>query len=120
MTTQPNLPTMKGIPPNGNLRQRIAWILDHHPEAKEDYRLTAFYYWLEYDGLAGILAPGAPQPDIDAALSRFLEWYITTARNPKTLLQRTQEVQRERPHLAPSAQTQARRKRQGRAGPINN
>lgn len=107
------------VPPSGSLYQRITWILQKHPEAKEDYRLAAFYYWMHYDGLAQTLAPDATQDEIDAALSRFLEWYITTARSPKTLLQRTQELQRMRPDLAPSPATRARRQRQAKAGPIN-
>ena len=108
---------MDGIPPNGPLKDRIAWILDTYPAARENYLIAQFYYWLEYDGLRQMLEPADhPVPDI---ADRFFWWYTTTARSPKTLLQRTQEVQKERPHLAPSPETQDHRKRQATAGPIN-
>lgn len=118
-TTQPTLP-MLGIvvPPSGPLKDRIAWILEKHPEARDDHQLVHVLYWQYYDGLERVLNP-VGDSDIEDPLERFKWWYMNKARSPKTIQNRCMEVQRERPHLAASKSAQKKRRRQATQGAVN-
>ena len=94
---------------SGNLRDRIRYILEEHPDARDDYKLAIFIYWCEFDGLTDILGDRA-----DA----FREWFISDAVSPQTLRNRTQEVQNRHYGLDASPEVEALRQKQSKRGPV--
>ena len=93
----------------GGIKEKITYVLEMWPETQENYRALYVRYWLQFDGLREILRSGDP--------SRFEHWFRFRATNPKTLLQRCQEVQNKRPDLEP-AKVREKRLKQSRQGPI--
>jgi hypothetical protein len=94
---------------SGNLRQKMAYVLQKYPEARNDYRLAMFYFWLEFEGLDDALGE-----KVDA----FREWFVDRATSPKTLQNRTMEVQNRNPELDASPAVEEQRQRQSTAGPV--
>jgi hypothetical protein len=93
----------------GNLVDRLEYLLEEHPEAREDYMTGIVLYWLEFDGLQTILGDKA-----DA----FREWFMAHAKSPKTIQNRIMEIQNRRPDLEASRDVEQVRQRLARAGPI--
>lgn len=94
---------------SGNLRQRMRYILTRYPEARDNYRLACYLFWVEFEGLDDVLGDRA-----DA----FKRWFTDQATSPKTLQNRCQEVQNWRPELEASPQVEKQRQRQAKAGPV--
>lgn len=95
---------------SGTISQRIEYLLDEHPEARDDYMRLLALFWLEFDGLAEVLEDKA---------DRFVEWFVRSATSPKTLQNRCGEVQNENPDLEASKEIAELRMRQATQGPIN-
>ena len=108
-----NLFSGEASAPQGlKLRDKVAYILEHHPDARDDDALLLYYYWLEFDNLADSLEPDA--------LRRFKTWFAGSATNPETIRRRRQEIQQlrgEYGHLLPSEQVANYRKARDSAGP---
>jgi hypothetical protein len=93
----------------GNLRERMAYILRKYPAARNDYNLACFYYWLEFDGLDAVLGD-----KVDA----FRSWLVKQATSPETIRRRTQEVQNWKPELDADPDVEEYRQSQSRRGPV--
>lgn len=93
----------------GDNRKRAEYILQTYPEARNDYRLAIFWWWMEFDSLGDILGDRA-----DA----FREWFVSQGTSPQTVRNRTQEVQNWRRELEASPEVEAVRQRQRNQGPV--
>ena len=93
----------------GNIVDKLTWILEQHPAARQDYKLAMYYYWLEFDGLAEIL---------DGKADAFKQWLIDNATSPKTLQNRCMEIQNKHPDLEAPPEVEKWRQRQARAGRV--
>jgi len=94
---------------SGDLRKRMAYILQKYPNARNEYRLAMYYFWLEFEGLGDALGEKA-----DA----FRTWFTDRVTSPKTLQNRTMEVQNRNPELEASPKVEQQRQRQATAGPV--
>jgi hypothetical protein len=95
----------------GNVVDRLTHLLETCPDTRESYMTLIARYWLTYDGLAAILAlPMQPH--------EFLAWFEQAATSPKTLQNRTMEIQRRRPHLDASPGVRKKRQAMAKAGPV--
>lgn len=98
-------------PQDLDLRSRVAYVLEAHPETRDDDRLLTLWYWWEWNGLAAILT--------EAQFQVLLKW-AARADAPETIRRRRQEIQQLRGDLGalrPSPEVaDFRRKRDG-AGP---
>jgi hypothetical protein len=94
---------------SGNIRDRMRYILSEYPKARDDYRLALYLYWREFEGLGELLGDKA-----DA----FRQWFVNSATSPKTLQNRTMEVQNRNPELEASPDIAQERQRQAKAGPV--
>ena len=97
--------------PAGNISERVAEVLRRHPEARNSYKALMFWYWVECDGLDGVL---------DAqALDDFRRWFCSKdVTSPKTLQNRAMEVQNDNPALDACPEVEIWRQRQSRAGVV--
>ena len=93
----------------GGIREKIAYILETFPETQERYMALYLEYYTQFRGLRKIVESGDWE--------RFKRFWLYEAENPKTLLQRCQEVQNKRPELEP-AEVREKRLKQSRQGPI--
>ena len=101
-------------PPLDSYHDRVAWILENHPEARNDDRLCLFLYWLLYDGLHAALGS-------DEAVDRFRAFMEKQATTPETIRRRRAEIQKLRypgaGTLLPDATEIERRRSLDGAGP---
>jgi hypothetical protein len=97
-----------GVAVTGSIKDKVAYILEQYPEARDDYKLLVLRYWQEIDGLN--------VDTMDAAA--FQAWLLQKATSWKTLQNRAMEVQNERPELEASPEVEKQREIQSRAGPI--
>lgn len=98
-------------PPDLDLRDRAAYILEQHPEARDDDALLLFYYWCEWDGLEALLD--------DEALDQ-LKGFLQKATSAETIRRRRQEIQKlghGGGHLQPSGSVADWRRARDGAGP---
>lgn len=93
----------------GTIVDKLTHILQSHPEARDDYKTAMALYWLEFDGLDEVLGEQA-----DA----FRQWFESRATAPKTLQNRTMEIQNKYPTLEASSDVEEWRQRQATAGPV--
>ena len=91
----------------GNIVDKLTYILEEHPEAREDYKAAIALYWSEFDGLCEILGD---------KVTEFQEWFEEHATSPQTIRNRTQEIQNKRPDLDASSETEKWRQRRSRSG----
>lgn len=96
----------------GDVVDRIAHILEHNEDARNDYKVLMARYWIEFDGLDEFLG------DLPAMRAGFLAWFVGLATSPKTLQNRCMEIQRRRPVLDADAGVREERQRQARMGPV--
>jgi len=95
-------------PASDSIKDRMAYILEQNPEARDDYKLAMAMYWFEFDGLHEVLG--------DRAVD-FRDWFIAQATAPKSIQNRAGEVQNENPRLEACPKVARWRERQSRAGP---
>lgn len=98
-----------GVEVSGNIVDKLTAILEDDPGSRSSYRRVVGRYWIEYDGLAGLLGEKA---------DLFLEWLEQHATSPKTLQNRCMEIQNARPDLRPPENIQRWREAQSHAGPV--
>ena len=91
----------------GNIVDRIEWLLETYPDARDDYTVLIIRYWLEFDGLADLVDEEA-----------ILEWARQRVTAPKTLQNRAMEIQRRRPDLDARPEVREWRNRQAKAGVV--
>lgn len=96
-----------------NYEQKVAYVLEVHPETRGNDRLLLFWYWCEFDGLAEVLGV--------EALGRFRDWLADEHRStsPETIRRRRQEHQRLGDgggHLLPPQEEIRRRKKKAHQG----
>lgn len=100
-------------PPLDSYRDRVAWILENYPEARNDDRLCLYLYWLLYDGLGVALGS-------DETIARFRHFIENNATTPETIRRRRAEIQKLRypgaGTLLPNSTEQARRRALDGAG----
>ena len=90
-------------------KERVKWVLQEHPEARDCYRTAQFYVWLYWYNLRDNLG----------SVEQFRKWYTSEKTvAAKTILQRCQEVQKQNPELRPRPSIQKRRQQQSRQGPV--
>ena len=94
----------------GDTKDKIAHILEEYIDARDSYHAVMFYFWRDFDGLDGVLDPGA--------LEDFRRWFVTKATSTKTLQNRAMECQRERSELDARADVRAWRDKQATAGVV--
>ena len=94
---------------SGNLRDKVRFVLSEYPHARNEYKLTIYYFWTEFDGLGEVLGEKA-----DA----FKDWLVNQATAPKTIVNRAMEVQSWRPELEASPEVEQQRQRQATQGPV--
>lgn len=94
----------------GDIYDQIAYLLELYPRTQERYMEVYLRYYETFQGLREIVESGN--------WKAFERWWLYKAKNPKTLLQRTQEVQNRSPELEPTGVREKRRKqsKQGRIG----
>jgi hypothetical protein len=98
-------------PQDLDLHSKVAYILEQHPEARDDDRLLVLWFWWEWNSLACLLTA--------AQFQDLLVW-VMGAEQPETIRRRRQEIQMLRSGvgtLQPSASTAAHRREQDSAGP---
>lgn len=93
----------------GTIVDKLTYILEEHPEARDDYMAAMFRYWQQFDGLGEVLGEKA---------EAFLEWFTSQATSVKTLQNRAMEIQRRRGDLDASSDVRKWRDRQAKAGPV--
>lgn len=93
----------------GDIYDRLAYIMEVYPETQGNYKALHFRYWMEFEGLREVLKSGDS--------SRFEHWYRYKATSPKTLNNRAGELQNKRPDLEPS-EVREKRLKQSRQGRI--
>lgn len=94
-----------------SLQDKVAYVLEHYPEARDDDRLLTLWYWRTWDNLAAVVS--------EDQFDRLLTW-CRNAAHPETIRRRRQEIQKLRTevgHLLPSDSVAAFRKAQDGAGP---
>lgn len=91
----------------GDIYDEIGFLLETFPETQERYMELYLRYWEQFQGLREIIETGD--------WGTFERFWLYKAKNPKTLLQRCQEVQNRRRELEPKEIWQKRRE-QGRQG----
>lgn len=98
--------------PAGDIKQRVAALLEQHPDARQDYARLVFYYWRDCDGMSALFArfPGLETAFLDFIAGRATSW--------KTIQNRAMEVQNENPDLEAAPAVQRLRQQQARAGVI--
>ena len=94
---------------SGNVVDKMTYILETYPEARASYRTAVGRYWAEFDGLEAILGDKT---------NTFLDWLERHATSFKTLQNRCQDVQNDRPDLDAPPEIERARQAQSRAGPI--
>lgn len=95
----------------GNVVDRIDFLLETCPEARDSYMTLIARYWLQFDGLSALLAQGMSEKD-------FQVWFEFRATSPKTIQNRAMEIQRRKAHLDASPAVLKTRARQATAGPV--
>jgi len=111
---------------NGNVVERLQYILAEHPEARDSYKSAMAWYWLEFDGLDAALRQALAETlddhQVDALCTElataFQQWFVRFATSPKTLQNRAMEVQSDRAELDASPDVRRWRDRQARAGRV--
>lgn len=93
----------------GDLVDRLTYILEQYPAARDNYRVALARYWLEFDGLDRVLGDKT-----DA----FVDWFTNHATSSKTLQNRTGEIQNQRRDLEASPEIARWRETQSKAGPV--
>jgi hypothetical protein len=76
-------------PADLSYQERVALVLERHPEARDNDGLLLYYYWLTFDGLDAVL------PD-EATRDRFRIFLEKHATSPETIRRRRQEIQKNR------------------------
>lgn len=93
----------------GDVITKMTFVLEQHPEAREDYKLAMFYYWREFDGL---------DETLNGQIDAFKEWLANQATSPKTLQNRCMEIQNKRPDLEAPPEIEEWRQKQSKAGRV--
>ena len=91
------------------LRERVQEILRQHPEARNDDRELAYWYWVTFQGLSELLTADA--------LEDFHTWFAKRAEQPETLARRRREIQNDAGKLKPSAPIEKYRRARAKFGP---
>jgi hypothetical protein len=74
-------------PQDLDLRDKVAYILEAHPEARDDDAALLFWYWVTWDGLGQLLGAEALEK---------LERFMVRATSAETVRRRRQEIQKNR------------------------
>ncbi len=111
MTTAVQHSMFGGVAIAGTILDKMTYVLEKYPRARESYQYAAFFYWLEFDGLGEILGD-------QALCDRFARWLDRDATSFKTLQNRAMEIQNDRPDLEAPREVERIRQRQSRAGRI--
>ncbi len=99
-------------PQDMTIQDQVAYVLDQHPETRDDDMALLFWYWKEWDGLYDALCP------TDEWLMRFKRFLLEDATSPETIRRRRQEVQNDRNRLRPSDAEAKYREKRSHAGPV--
>ena len=99
-------------PQDLDLQSKVAYVLEHHPETRDDDRLLILWYWWEWNGLNAML---------DRQTFEVLCVWSANAEQPETIRRRRQELQQLRSGtgcLCPSPEVAEHRRQQDGAGPV--
>ncbi len=99
-------------PQDMDLRGKVAYVMENHPETRDDDRLFTLWFWWEWDGLNNIIS--------NDKFQELLAWVETCAEKPETIRRRRQEIHQLRTgtgSLLPSADVAAFRRERDSAGP---
>lgn len=97
----------------GDIIDRVTYLLRTYPDTRNDYKTLIARYWIEFDGLAGVLPTNG-----DNLTLAFCDWMRTTATSPKTIQNRAMEIQSAHPELDADPYTRARRQALARQGVV--
>lgn len=100
--------------PMGSVSDKIASILRRHSDARNDYHALIYWYWVECDGLVGILEEIAET----GSTAAFYAWLVGEATSTKTIQNRAMEIQRKYPELDARPEVRKWRDDQATAGPV--
>jgi hypothetical protein len=92
----------------GSIADKVQAVLEDHPEARNDYMLAMFYFWVEFEGLEEVLGD---------RVEDFRDWWLK-ATSPKTLQNRCMEIQNRYHDLDADPQVERLRQAQSKAGPV--
>jgi len=92
----------------GSIADKLEYILEEHPDARDDYRVAMVTYWAQFEGLDRVLGE---------RLDAFRAWLVD-ATSPKTIQNRVMEIQNRRPDLEARSDVEELRQRQATAGPV--
>ena len=98
-------------PQDLDLRSKVAYILETHPETRDDDRLLTLWYWYEWNSIEAVIS--------QAQFEDLLDW-CQKADHPETIRRRRQEIQQLRTGkgtLQPSPGTANFRQARDGAGP---